>query len=225
MPLARSSPATLAAAAVLAQPFTLALIALRVFAPPTSSHWQRADPILGLLPRDLTIVAVPLLGVGVSLAWYFAVRPSRRDVARATAHAAMGALIAVVAICALRLVAGSHLPAFIPPEESAGPGVTLGLSAGYVEEVLFRLVLLPAVFLPLAVRIGPRAAGVTAVLLTGLAFATLHAIGAAPWSAAHFATRFALPGCAFSVAALVVGPSFVVGAHCSAHLVIPFLFV
>ena len=40
----------------------------------------------------------------------------------------------------------------------------------------------------------------------------------------HFLTRLLIPGCAFSLAALLVSPAFVVTAHCTAHLLIPALF-
>ena len=43
-------------------------------------------------------------------------------------------------------------------------------------------------------------------------------------TAALMLTRFVLPGCGMTIAFLI-SPSFLVFAHCTAHLAIPFLFV
>ena len=52
--------------------------------------------------------------------------PSRR----AAKHSAIGFVLALLAVSTLRVVNGSQLPAFIPSEENAGPGMLLSMTAG-----------------------------------------------------------------------------------------------
>jgi hypothetical protein len=69
-----------------------------------------------------------------------------------------------------------------------------------------------------------------ASLLTGLAFAVSHDLGALvgdqglPFRLDYFVIRTLLPGFVMSMAFFVIGPGFIVAAHCTAHLWIPFLF-
>ena len=191
------------AAAIVAQPFTVYLIVLLVMRAPRG---EPADPILRFLPLWL----IPALGAITCGVWWWLARPKMK---RAVKHALIGVLVAGTLCGLLRLVSGPHLPKFIPPEESAAPGFLLNMSAGYAEEVIFRLILLPVLLIYLK-RIP------VAVVLTGLAFALSHSVALD----AHFATRFLLPGCAFSLAALMVSPAFVVAAHCTAHILIPLMF-
>ena len=60
--------------------------------------------------------------------------------------------------------------------------------------------------------------------LFATAKALLHVHPDDPAPLAHFATRLLLPGALMSVAFLAVEPSFIVTAHCTAHVLIPFLF-
>jgi Type II CAAX prenyl endopeptidase Rce1-like len=191
------------AAAIVAQPFTVYLVVLLVAHTPRGEH---PDPLLRFLPLWL----IPALGAITCAVWWWRARPKMR---RAVKHAVIGVAVAA-AICALLRVAyGARLPSWIPPEESSAPGFLLNMSAGYAEEVIFRLILLP-VFLIYLRRIP------VAIVLTGLAFALSHSVHLD----AHFATRFLIPGCAFSVAAILVSPAFLVAAHCTAHVLIPLLF-
>jgi len=213
-----------AAAAVLASPFSLYLIALRFLAPPTESQWARADPILHILPRTPTTWLVPLAGLALAGLWWTTARPDRFSMVRAGRRAALGAIVATVLIVAMRLGAGSTMPAFIPSEESAGPGFLLSMTAGLGEELLFRLAMLPLLLAVFETQMGRFRAVLGAVVLTGLGFALLHELGPGEWSPAFFTTRFLLPGCAMSLGYVLVEPSFVVTAHAVAHLLIPWLF-
>jgi hypothetical protein len=215
----------IATAALIAQPFTFTLALLRLILPPSPANWSRADPILLILPRQPTLLLVPLAGVLAAAIWTMRVRPTAIEVRRGLLHAAFGAVVAIAIVIALRILAGPHLPSFIPAEESAGPGLLLGLTAGYAEEVIFRLILLPLAFFALARRTSSSVAIGASVVITGLGFALLHQAGPGPSSPAWFATRFLIPGCAMSAACFAVSPSFIVGAHCTAHLLIPNFFV
>ena len=219
------TPEAVAAATLVAQPFTLVLLALLALRPATDAEWARADPILVLAPRALTLALVPILGIVTAVTWSRIARPSRDVLRGALVHASVGAAVAVIVVGVLRLTLGPQLPSFIPPEESAGPGMFLGEMAGYAEEVIFRLGVLPLVFGALARRTAPFPAGLVSALVVGLSFAFLHAAGSPEWSWSHFVTRVVFPGMAMSLAALAISPSFVVGAHCTAHVVIPLLFV
>lgn len=215
----------IAAAAILAQIFTVYVLVLRAAAPPTDAEWARADPILAIAPRALSLWLVPALGVLAAGVWWRLAEPRVREMRRGLRDAAIGALVAAAAVGLLRLVAGPHIPSFIPSEESAGPGYLLSMSAGYGEELLFRLALLPLLYLLLARRLTRPAAIGLAAVLTGLGFALLHQAGPGAFDAQFFATRFLVPGLAMSVAFFAISPAFLVTAHCAAHLLIPALFV
>jgi hypothetical protein len=202
----RQHRADFAAAAVIAQPFTAYLIVMRFLRPPTADEWSHADPFLRFFPLWL----IPALGVVSAVVWIRLAKPAIR---RGLKHAVFGVLVAAALCGLLRAIYGPHLPHFIPPEESAAPGLLLNMSAGYAEEIIFRIALLPALLI-YAKRIP------IAILVTGLAFALAHSVHLD----VHFATRFLIPGCAFSLAALLVSPSFLVTAHCTAHVLIPLLF-
>ena len=206
----RQHRADFAAAAVVAQPFTIYLVVMRFARPPTPDEWSHADPILRFLPLWL----IPAMGVIAAIVW---IRLARPTLGRALRLALFGILVGVAICGVLRAIYGHQLPRFVPPEESAAPGLLLNMSAGYTEEIIFRIALLPALLIGLRrVPLGM----LLAVALTGLAFALSHDVHLD----AHFATRFLIPGCAFSLAALLISPSFLVTAHCTAHILIPLLF-
>ena len=208
----------------MALPFTAYLVVMRALAPATDHQWARADPILLLLPHETTLWVVPTLGVVLTAAWLFPGPLSAALLTRSFKQAVGGALVACVLASVLRVLNGPHLPSFIPPEESAGPGFLLNMTAGYAEELLFRIALLPLVFLVVSKRTSRPVALASAILVASLGFALLHQAGSGGGSASLFATRFLLPGCLMSAAALLISPSFVVVAHCTAHLLIPVFF-
>lgn len=77
-----------------------------------------------------------------------------------------------------------------------------------------------------ALGLGRTALGfVGAALLVGAAFALSHELGAGAFRADHFVTRLVVPGAGMSLACRWPGFSFLVAAHCTAHLLLPFLFV
>lgn len=201
-----------AAASALALPF---LVALALLPSPTPAEWAHADPLLRAWPRALTPWLVCAAGAVTAAGWLLSTRVSRPAWRRALAHGALGAVAAVAFALAVRALAGARLPAFVPPEESARPGALLNLAAGGAEEIAFRLWLLPLALVALRRR-------ALACVAVGLAFAVAHLAGG--WSTTYFVTRALVPGFAFSVAALVLSPSFVVCAHLAAHLAIPALF-
>ena len=59
---------------------------------------------------------------------------------------AIGVLTAVAVTVTIRVLVGDSLPDFIPAEESSKPGFLYGMVAGYGEEVLFRMLLMPLLF-------------------------------------------------------------------------------
>jgi hypothetical protein len=212
-----------AAAAILAAFVALAAALLRL-APPDAAQLRAADPLLHALgPWGGRWLAVGV-AAAVCATWIAIEMPARASLVHAARQALRGAVAAGVVLVAARLVFGATLPAAIPPEESARPGVALGLVAGAFEEAVFRLLILP-VALQIAAR---RASGRTAVALaclgTGLLFALAHEAGGGDLDWRRFAVRALLPGAFFSALFLRPGPAFLVSAHAAAHLVIPFLF-
>jgi hypothetical protein len=214
------------AAAALLQPFT-ALTALLLFiAPPDPAAFAAADPLVRSLGLTVGLFAIPAAALLALPLWLLLAWPRAPALRRSLQLAAAGVAVALGAALLLRLSVGPHLPAFVPPEESAAPGLSAGLAAGLIEEVLIRLAVLPAA-LALGRSVMPsRVAAVVAVLVAGAAFTLLHQVGpgAAPFVPQYAATRFVFPGVVMSAAALWPGPAFVCVAHCAAHLLIPLFF-
>lgn len=107
----------------------------------------------------------------------------------------------------------------IPPEESAEPGILLGLGAGISEEVIFRLMIVPVAY-TLALQVTkPQMAMVVAILVTGVLFALGDEIGpgAGQFQWEHFVTRFVSAGSLMSVLFFWPGPAFVISMHSRAH--------
>jgi hypothetical protein len=212
-----------AAAAVLAAFVALAALLLQV-APPGAAELRAADPLV----RFLAGFGGRWLAVGVAAAvcatWIAIETPTRATLAPALRLALRGAIAAVAVALLLRFAFGPTLPAAIPAEESARPGVALGLVAGTLEEALFRLIALPVALALCARRFSGRRAVVAAIAATSLLFALSHELdgGALVWR--HFAVRALVPGALMSALFLRPGPAFIVSAHATAHLVIPVLF-
>lgn len=217
-------PADVTAAALLALPFAGYIMALQQLAPPTEVQWLAADPILLLLPRGATLWLVPVGSLMLAALWWRISRSSRDTLRRAALGALAGAALATLGVGVLRLAAGPTLPWFIPPEESAGPGYVLSMAAGLQEELVCRLVLLPAFYFGLRDRVPKSALVIAAVGATGLAFALWHALGEGTLASTYFAVRFVLPGCLMS-AIWLASPAAIVVGHSTAHLLIPALFV
>jgi hypothetical protein len=218
------SPEDVAVAALLAQPFAVYLLVLRALAPPSDVNWAHADPILTLLPREATLWLAPALSVAAAVLWWRIACPPRVALRAGMKEGLAGALLAVLAAGLVRVAFGPTLPSFIPPEESAAPGYLLSMTAGLDEEVVCRLGIMPA----LCFALGDRVPGIVnlalAPLATGLVFAVWHAIGEDAFSTPYFVTRLLIPGCAMSLVWLV-SPAAIVSGHCTAHLLIPALFV
>lgn len=176
-----------------------------------------ADPLIRLAGPWPTIG----LSSGIVAAALFVARPDREALRRAGLRAVAGAATAALLVGILRLAAGERLPSFIPPEESARPGLALGLAAGVVEEAIFRIALLPPIYVGLRRRLPAAASAVLACLATGLLFACSHEAAGDPFVLRHFATRVLIPGAAFSAAGLRFGLPFITAAHSTAHLLIP----
>ncbi len=209
------------AAALLCAPFAALLAALAITLPASATQHLAADPLVQLLGRGapwMTVAAAALLAVA-----YGRRAPlGRGDFLRAVAGLAAAGIVTL----ALRAVVGAQLPHFIPPEESSAPGVTLGLSAGLLEELVFRLMVLPGAHFVCRKRLGARASAAMAILATAVLFSLSHELGPAGghFEARYLLTRFLLPGVGMSLAGYVLGPTFVVSAHCAAHLMLPALF-
>lgn len=176
------------------------------------------------MPHEITLWTVPLLGILAAVAWYASVRPPPEKIRRTLRDAALGVVVAGTIVFGLRWAWGPRVPVFVPPEESAAPGFMLNMAAGYGEEILFRIVLLPILFLALASHAPRPLALVIAVLVTAVGFALLHEPASASFSRTLFTTRFLLPGCFMSTAALTRSPTFIVVAHCTAHVAVPLAF-
>jgi membrane protease YdiL (CAAX protease family) len=213
------SPAEVAAAALVLQPFVGLCAVLVLLDPPTPAELAAADPLVRALVMATSPWALPLTGAVAGVVWWRVGRPDADAAARAWRLAAMASVVVVAVLASVRVVGGPALPAVVPPEEGARPGIVLGLGAGILEEAVFRLGVLPMLLLGTRRR-------VLAVILTSLAFALAHDLvpGAPAFSTAHFLARFLLPGMLMSSLCLWPGFAFVFALHCGAHVLLPFLF-
>jgi len=214
------------AAAALFLPFVTLHVALLALAPPTASQLVASDPLVQAARAWAFPGMVALSSAAIGIGWVALLPPGRATMARALRHALVAVVVAIVAAATLRLFVGPSLPAFIPPEESAKPGMALGMGAGVVEEALFRLALLPLCFALLRDRLGAGRAALVAVAITSLAFAASHEVGpgALAFDARHFVTHTLVPGAAMGALFFRVGPAFIITLHCAAHVCIPLLF-
>lgn len=221
------SPPRIAAAAACLLPFVALYALLNAWQPPDAGQLQVADPLVqGLLPIAGTWT-IAFIATAIAAAWLHAFRPPARDLRHAACFAALGAVAGLLLPLLIRWLHGDTLPAFIPPEESAAPGMTAGIGAGVIEEALFRLGLLPLAFFALRRHAGLFVAATGACVITGLGFALSHELvpAAGGFEAAHFATRVLIPGMAMSALAILLHPAFIISAHCSAHVALALLFM
>lgn len=196
--------------------------------PPTNSQRQSSDPLVQLLFPVGGDGAILFICMGIGVIWLALARPDFTEVKRGMLFAVGGVVAGASVVSLLHAGFGDTLPAFVPREESAAPGMALGVGAGVIEEALFRLGVLPIAFFLLRRHVGFMAAAAGACLVTGLVFALSHEVGPAALQAfdlAHFMTRVIIPGVAMSAVAFLIHPSFIVSAHCAAHVLIAALFV
>ncbi|MCK6507033.1 CPBP family glutamic-type intramembrane protease [Myxococcota bacterium] len=217
-------PAAVAAAALIALPWALLVLGLGLAAPATASHLAASDPLLHLLPPGWGPLVVPALALWTAVSWARVARPARAVLGREAAKAAVGILSAGLIVGAVRLLGGPTPPPLVPTEETLAPGLLLGLTAGLGEELLFRLSLVPPLFWALERRLPRMPAVALTALITGLVFTAAHALaGPTPVATWHL-SRLLLPGMLMTFAFLRLGPSFLITAHCAAHLWIPTLY-
>jgi len=206
--------------------YVAVLLAVWQIVPPTAGNLAVSDPLVRLIDARAGLWFLPVLCVLPAIGWLAAFGANGEERGRAVRAAALGALVAIVGLTLLRAAAGPVIPSFIPPEESAGPGLVLGLGAGLVEEAVFRLGILAPSYLIAGRSMSERSATTFAVVLTALLFALSHEVGpgATTFEPRFFITRFLVPGVGMSLLFLWLGPAFLVSLHAAAHVAIAMLF-
>lgn len=213
--------------AYIALPFAFYILVLLMVTTPTAANWFHADPVLKIFPKSVTLWGIPALSISLFFFWKSLKPIEYQAVSSSFKFALFGSATTIVALVAMRLASGEQLPAFVPPEESVKPGYLLGMSAGLIEELIMRLVLTPLIFVVLRRRLGFHWSALITIIITALSFAFWHEAGsgAEPFMLQHFATRFMIPGVMMGLLVFYVSPIFVVALHCTAHIMIPLLFV
>jgi len=218
----------LTGAVISIQVYTLYLIVFMFLAEASSdAQWFQADPILKIFPKQATLWSSIVLSLAMLLLWCGIQHPTKDIIFKSFKHSAYGLTAAIILILTMRLIVGPNMPTFIPPEESVKPGYLLGMSAGFSEELIFRLGLTPLIFISSLKYMQVHYAGIFTILVVALLFALLHEIGSAgeAFSAYYFMARFIVPGCIMGLAFFYISPTFIVMMHCTAHIMIPLLFL
>ncbi len=214
-----------AAAAIYTVPYTILVVLVWVTQPPTLEQYLFSDPLIQYIGPQAGPMWAVFGSLGLAFWWNWLYPVDKELLLRNLKFAVLGALGANLLLWVLSLLVGSQIPSFVPPEESASSGLLFGLSAGLLEEVVFRLGLLSVLFLALSARVkGSNVALVLTCAITGLAFALGHQVGEQSFELAYFATRFAVPGFAMSLVFVKINPTFLVSAHCAAHIGIALFF-
>lgn len=214
------------AAALLFLPFVVLLVGLGGFAPYSEMQLAASDPLVQIVHGMAGLWLVPVLCALPAVGGWLLARPSRATLARSMREAQLAVAILVVGLPLLRWGVGPSLPDFVPPEESARPGIVLGLAAGMLEEAIFRFGVLAPAFVWLRRHVPEAPATGLAILATSLLFALCHELGpgAGSFELRSFVTRFLIPGCVMSLLFLRAGPCFLVTLHSGAHVGIALLF-
>lgn len=177
---------------------------------------------------------LPLLTVAILVGWHCLAKPPTRLTARLLA----GMMLESLAL-ALLLVGIAHLQGWLMCVDSRQPiGAWVGreshglfsrlvcfAGAGLYEELLFRLMMLPACFaLFAACKLQPVPAAAWAVLLTSLAFAAAHYLGPLgdAWQISSFLFR-ALAGAMFALVFLARGFGIVACTHAAYDVLVGIL--
>ncbi len=208
-------------------PFALYTLILVLTTTPTEAHWLYADPILKIFPKAITIWGILIFFSLLFFKWRSLKPLQPQAFFSSLKHILSGILVVALVLIIMRLITGPHMPTFIPAEESAKPGYLLGMAAGLVEELIFRLTLTPFLFFVLRKWLGLHWSVFITIIIVALSFALLHEVGsgAGPFISQHFITRFMIPGVVMGLAVFYISPIFVVTVHCAAHIMIPLLFI
>lgn len=187
-----------------------------------ADHWMR-----GWLQQQgwETPWLLPVLVIGGLLTWQIAGRfPWRIRFDTLVGMAAESLLFA----CVLLLLGQAQDTLFrqyadptrmaLPPLSSLGTNWASTVSymgAGVYEEVLFRLLALPLMFVTLRLFLVPdRWATVAAVLITSILFSLAHYVGSSGETFTYFSFIFrTLAGCVFCVLFVIRGFGITVGSH------------
>ncbi len=203
------------------------LVALFALTPPTPDQLAASDPLVQLAAATTGLWSIPVISLLPALVWWRLCPVRRPALTRAGWRIAAALGLVAIFLPALRLVSGPSLPSFVPPEESARPGLALGLGAALIEEGLFRLGLLAGLYV-LTRRFfrSDVTAAAAAIAVTALVLAAAHEIGpgAGAFEWQYCATRVLVLGGAMGVLFFRPGPSFLVALHSAAHVGIALLF-
>ncbi len=201
-------------------PILLLIGFLILLQPASEIQYQNADPLIRLLPYPWISLITILLGAISIVFWIKIFPPDKSEIILAGKWSLLGALMTTSAVALIYFINGPEIPSFIPPEESSASGLLLGLSAGVLEEIVFRMMILPLLIYIFARKLEFRVAIVLSVLITGLLFSLSHELAGDPFQLRFFITRFIVPGLVMSVIFIKFHPSVIIIGHSVSHIAI-----
>jgi membrane protease YdiL (CAAX protease family) len=158
---------------------------------------------------------LPALTVGLLLAWHHLTHDSWRLKTTLVPPMYLESAVLAVALLGIAHLQGALLGAIGPAVSIwSGPARLVSyLGAGIYEELLFRLLMLPAAAaLFRLLRLAPERQLPAAVILTSLVFSLAHYVGPESWSWFSFLFRF-VAGVFFAVLFLLRGFGIAAGTH------------
>lgn len=216
----------ISATSIIAQFFAFYLFIIYYVFGISPAEWSWRDPVLNLTPHNFTVWFILLSSLVTMCFWLYVAKPTAEIMHYCLREAVIAAIVAICCVSLMRLVVGPFIPSFIPSEESARSGLVLNMTAGFGEEVYFRLIMLPAIFYSLIRLVGYQTSIIISVVLLGLLFEALHQLGTIEpginWH--YFILRTVVPGIIFSLIFFYRSPTFAVIFHSTTHVLIPLIF-
>lgn len=205
-------------------PFIFLLMLSAYLGEVSPAQYKNSDPLVRLLTYPSATIITVVLGLALSIAWIKIFPIHKNTLIKTASWTLAGSCFSFLICFLIYKINGPQLPTFIPPEESAASGLTLGLTAGMLEEIIFRLLLLPLLIFLLIKKFSFNTTLIISIFLTALFFALSHELAGDPFQFRFFMSRFLVPGIIMSLVFTKLHPAALLSGHTVAHVGIAMLF-